>query len=98
MGAIIPIIQGIIAAEPAAMALWNQLAPMISQGAVAAAPVAAQGPLLATVQAIVAGTPEALALWAAVSPVLVSGQEPTDAEWAVLDGLADAVHASVQAP
>ena len=98
MGGIVAIIGGIISAEPAAMALWDQLSPLIEGGAVAAAPAAAQTPLLNTVQALVTDTPEALALWNAVSPVLVSGQEPTAAEWATLNGLADAAHAAVQNP
>ena len=96
MGALIPIIEGIISLAPNALALWGQLKPIIA-GGVTTLPAPAQAPILAAVQAIIADTPEAIALWQAVSPVLVSGQEPTDAEWATLNAMADAAHASVQA-
>jgi hypothetical protein len=91
MGALIPIIEGIISLAPQAVALWGQLRPIIV-GGVSNVPAPAQQPILDAVQAIIADTPEALALWQAVSPVLVSGQEPTPAEWAALNAMADAAH------
>ncbi len=96
MLALIPIIEGIISLAPNALALWQQLKPIIS-GGVTTLPAPAQQPIIQAVQAIIADTPEALALWAAVSPVLVSGQEPTAAQWQVLNDMADKAHASVQA-
>ena len=53
-------------------------------------------PLIAVLGLAISGTQLAQDIWAAVKPILAEGREPTEAEWASLNDLADRAHAEMQ--
>ncbi len=53
-------------------------------------------PLVAVLGLAISGTQLAQEIWAVVKPILAEGRDPSEAEWAALDAMADRAHAEMQ--
>lgn len=90
--AALAILQGLIAAEPLALAVWGLIQPLLAS----VLPASAQTTLIGILEALISTEPTAQATWAFLKPALAAGRDPTQDEWTQLDAMADLAHARVQ--